>query len=101
MYFLFSLYSSDWKLYAYLNNQLTSIEGFTLDNALVFKKFDNEIVTLTTNLTLVYTGSNNEEIVSFKELNWSTEKGPLLDLTNSALIANLEYFATIYFSIKE
>lgn len=101
MYFLFSLYSSDWKLYAYLNNQLNSIEGFTLDNALVFKKFDNEIVTLTTNPTLVFTGSNNEGIVSFKELNWSTEKGPLLDLTNSALIANLEYFATIYFSIEE
>ena len=60
------LNSSDWKLYAYLNNQLTSIEGFTLDNALVFKKFDNEIVTLTTNPTLVYTGSNNEGIVSFK-----------------------------------
>jgi hypothetical protein len=41
---------------------------------LVFKKFDDEIVTLTTTPTLVYTGSNNQGIVSFKDLNWSTEK---------------------------
>ena len=93
--------SSDWKLYAYIDNQLTSTNGFILEDALVFKKFDDEIITLTTTPTLVYTGSNNEGLVSFKELNWSTEKGPLLDLTDNALEINEEYFATIYFSIEE
>ena len=44
------LNSSDWKLYAYINNPLTSANGFILENALVFKKFDNEIITLTSNL---------------------------------------------------
>lgn len=67
---------------------------------MVFKKFDDEVVTLTTTPTLVYTGSNNQGIVSFKDLNWSTEKGPLLDLTNDALVANEKYFATIYFYIE-
>mgnify|MGYP006939723880 CR=1 FL=1 len=95
------LNSSDWKLYAYINNPLTSANGFILENALVFKKFDNEIITLTSNPTLVFTGENNKGIVSFKELNWSTEKGPLLDLTNDALEANEEYFAAINFSIEE
>ena len=93
--------SSDWKLYAYIDNPLTSSNGFILDSALVFKKFDNEIIILTSNPTIVFTGTNNGGNVSFKELNWSTEKGPLLDLTNDALEANEEYFSTINFSIEE
>ena len=95
------LNSSDWKLYAYIDNPLTSSNGFILENALVFKKFNNEVITLNSNPTLVYTGENNGGIVSFKELNWSTEKGPLLDLTNDALEANEDYFSTINFSIEE
>lgn len=95
------LNSSDWKLYAYINNPLTSTNGFILENALVFKKFDDEVITLTSTPTVVFTGSNNEGLVSFKELNWSTEKGPLLDLTNDALEINEEYFSTIYFNIEE
>ena len=93
--------SSDWKLYAYIDNPLISSNGFILDSALVFKKFDNEIIILTSNPTIVFTGTNNGGNVSFKELNWSTEKGPLLDLTNDALEANEEYFSTINFSIEE
>mgnify|MGYP004629685671 CR=1 FL=1 len=95
------LNSSDWKLYAYINNPLTSTNGFILENALVFKKFDDEIVTLTKNPIIVFTGHNNKGVVSFEELNWSKEKGPLLDLTNDALEVNEEYFSTIYFSIEE
>ena len=95
------LTSSDWKLYAYINKPLTSLNGFTLEKALVFKKFDDEVITLTTTPTLVFVGNNNQGNVSFKELNWSTEKGPLLDLTNEALEVNEEYFATIYFNVEE
>ena len=95
------LNSSDWKLYAYINSPLTSANGFILENALVFKKFNDEIITLTSNPTLVFTGENNGGTVSFKELNWSTEKGPLLDLTNDALEVNEEYFAAINFNIEE
>lgn len=50
---------------------------------------------------MVYTGSNNNGIVSFNELTWLKEKGPLLDLTNDALEINEEYFATVNFSIEE
>ncbi len=95
------LNSSDWKLYAYINNPLTSPNGFVLENALVFKKFDDETVTLTNTPLLVYTGQNNQGVVNFEDLNWSKEKGPLLDLTNDSLEINEEYFATIYFYIEE
>lgn len=93
--------SSNWKLYAYINKPLTSSNGFILNDALVFKKFDDEIIKLTTYPKLCYTGKNNEGIVSYNELNWSKEKGPLLDLTNDAMEANEEYFSTIYFNIEE
>ena len=92
--------NTDWNLYAYVNNPLTSANGFTLEEALIFKKFDDEIITLTATPEIVYTG-NNEGTISYKEINWSKEKGPLLDLTNEGLEANEEYFATIYFNIEE
>ena len=95
------LNSSDWKLYAYIDKPPTSAVGYVLENALVFKKFDDSIIALTTTPVVVYTGTNNGGIVSFKNLNWSKEKGPLLDLTDDALEANEEYFATIYFNIEE
>ena len=92
--------NTDWNLYVYVNNPLTSANGFTLEEALIFKKFDDEIITLTANPEIVYTG-NNEGTISYKEINCSKEKGPLLDLTNEVLEANEEYFATIYFNIEE
>ena len=92
--------NTDWNLYVYVNNPLTSANGFTLEEALIFKKFNDEIITLTANPEIVYTG-NNEGTISYKEINWSKEKGPLLDLTNEVLEANEEYFATIYFNIEE
>ena len=95
------LNSSDWKLYAYIDKPLTSSTGFVLEKSLVFKKLDDNIIILSNTPTIVYTGSNSGGIVSYKELNWSKEKGPLLDLTFDALEANEEYFSTIYFSIEE
>ena len=95
------LNSSDWKLYAYINKQLTSTNGFVLDSSLIFKTFDDEIIVLNNTPTIVYKGNNNEGIVSFNEITWSKEKGPLLNLTDNAMEANEEYFATIYFYIEE
>ena len=95
------LNSSDWKLYAYINKPLTSSSGYILENALVFKKFDDEIIVLSTTPSIVYTGENNKGIVNFEDLNWSKEKGPLLDLTNDALVPNEEYFTTLYFYVEE
>lgn len=93
--------SSDWKLYAYINNPLTSINNFKLEKSLIFKKLDNTIITLSTTPEIVYIGNNNQGNVSYNEITWSTEKGPLLDLTNDALEINEEYFSTINFYLEE
>ena len=95
------LNSSDWKLYAYINNPLKSNNGFILSKALIFKKLDDEILILDTAPKLVYNGKNNNGNISYNEITWSREKGPLLNLTNDALEANEEYFATIYFVIEK
>ncbi len=93
--------SSDWKLYAYVDKVLTSTSGFVLNEGLIFKKFDDENIILTTSPKLVYTGKSNGGTPSYNELDWSTEKGPLLNLTNEALEVNEEYFSTVYFVLDE
>lgn len=88
------------------NKQKIVIDGtynnnrYTLTDALVFKKLDDEIIILNETPTLVFTGTNNEN--SKKTLiTWSKEKGPLLDLTNDALEVNEEYFAEVIFVLEE
>lgn len=88
------------------NKQKIVIDGtynnnrYTLTDALVFKKLDDEIIILNETPTLVFTGTNNEN--SKKTLiTWSKEKGPLLDLTNDALEVNEEYFVEIIFVLEE
>lgn len=93
--------SSEWKIYAYIENPLTSQGGYTLKNALVFKKLDNEVVILNESPTLIFTGTNNDGNAKMTLITWSKEKGPLLDLTNSALEANEEYFAEVIFVLEE
>lgn len=93
--------SSAWKLYAYIDKDLTSQLGFTLKDALVFKKFTNEIIFLTTTPTLVYTGEKTSDTPKLITLTYSKEKGPLLNLTDNPLQINEEYFANIYFTIEE
>lgn len=93
--------SSDWKVYAYIEKPLTSQAGYILPSALVFKKLDDEVVTLNETPTLVFTGTNNNGDAEKTLITWSTEKGPLLDLTNGALEANEEYFAEVIFVLEK
>lgn len=93
--------STNWKIYACIERPLTSQNGYTLEDGLVFKKFDNDIVVLDSNKTLVYTGSDNTNGVIKKDINWSKEKGPLLDLSNSYLEINEEYFVEIKLILEE
>lgn len=93
--------STAWKLYAYIDKNLTSQLGFTLKDALVFKKFTDEIIFLTTTPTLVYTGEKTSGTPQLITLTYSKEKGPLLNLTDNPLEVNEEYFANIYFTIEE
>ena len=95
------LNSTAWKLYAYINKSPTSQFGYVLDDALIFKKFDDEIVVLSETPKLVFTGTDNGGVALKTVLTCSKEKGPLLDLSNNYLEINEEYFADIYFQIEE
>lgn len=95
------LNSSNWRLFAYIDTPLTSLSGYLLEDALIFKKLTNENIILNETPQLVFqgvdTGGNPNKI----DLTFSEEKGPLLDLTNNALVANEEYFANIHFKVEE
>lgn len=93
--------STDWKVYAYIEKSLTSQRGYTLPDALVFKKLDDEVITLSETSALVFTGANNNRDSEITLITWSREKGPLLDLTNDALEINEEYFAEVIFVLEE
>lgn len=95
------LNSSNWRLFAYIDTPLTSLSGYLLEDALIFKKLTNENIILNETPQLVFqgvdTGGNPNKI----DLTFSEEKGPLLDLTNNAPVANEEYFANIIWTIEE
>lgn len=95
------LNSSNWRLFSYIDTPLTSLSGYLLEDALIFKKLTNENIILNETPQLVFqgvdTGGNPNKI----DLTFSEEKGPLLDLTNNALVANEEYFANIHFKVEE
>lgn len=93
--------SSNWKIYATLKKQFISQMGFILKDALIFKKFDNEIITLDETPKLVFNGSDNNGDVSNTIITFSKQMGPLLDLSNNSLEVNEEYFSEIYFKLEE
>ena len=93
--------STDWKVYAYIEKSLTSQGDYTLPDALVFKKLDDEVITLSETSALVFTGANNNRDSEITLVTLSREKGPLLDLTNDALEINEEYFAEVIFVLEE
>ncbi len=93
--------SSEWKIYAYMEKPLTSQNGYTLPGVLVFKKLNDETISLNETPSLVFNGTNNNGDAKRTLITWSKEKGPLLDLTNNALEVNEEYFAEVIFLLEE
>lgn len=66
--------STDWKVYAYIEKTITSQGGYTLPDALVFKKIDDEVIILSETPTLVFTGANNNGDSEITLVTWSREK---------------------------
>lgn len=95
------LNSIDCKIYAYIEKHLTSQEDYTLPDVLVFKKLDDEVITLNETPVLLFAGTNNNGDSEITLVTWSREKGTLLDLTNDALEINEEYFAEVIFVLEE
>lgn len=101
---------TSFKIYVSLEKEISSENGFTLEGAVIFKTFDEKIIILDENETLIYT---NEEDLESKDVNgdvngqvnvynltYSTDKGILLSLANNALEVNEEYITSIFWKIE-
>lgn len=92
--------STPWKLYVYFTNPMTSTNDSFLIDALVFKKFDDEIVTLKSTPVLVYEDDGSDGSVTIRKVTFSTEKGLLVDLKNNSLKTDEEYSTKIVWSLE-
>ena len=75
--------STQWYLYAYIDNPLTSLDKkHTLDNSLILVTDSNEIKTLGKNPTLIYSGTGNEGNTKTTEITWNKTTGILFQVIN-------------------
>lgn len=95
------LVSSKWKLYVHLSGPLTSDNGYTLSNAVIFKGIDDVEIKLNEVPTLVFTGQNNGGDTLVTNVTWSKEKGILLDMTDNYLEVNEEYSTKVIWNTEE
>lgn len=94
---------TSFKIYASLEKEIVSENGFILERAVIFKKLDDEIIYLNEDKNLVY---ENAEKLDAKEaqsyiLTYSTDKGILLSLESNALEVNEEYMTSVLWQIEE
>lgn len=95
------LVGSAWKLYINTVHPLVSENGFHLNNALIFKKFDNTSIILNEVPSLVLTGTDNSGSAEVYDITWSTNQGLLLNLENDFLEVGEEYQTKVIWNIEE
>ena len=91
--------SNTWNLYASIKSELTSTEGNTLNRSLVFIDKNNVIKTLSSEKTLIYTGTANDGKIKTTTITWNESEGILLQI-NNPLINNNEYKTNIDWNIE-
>ena len=91
--------STKWKLYINYVNPMISGDK-VLINSLKFKKFNNELINLTTNKQLVYESNSNNGNVEVSNITFSTDKG-LMIIPNKNLLVDEDYCTLIIWSIEE
>lgn len=94
------LNGSVWKIYASLKNSFKSDNNYTLDGAIVFKDFSDNLIVLDDTPSLVITGDDNGGIPIKKTITLSKEKGILLYLDNKYLEINEDYKTKIIWELE-
>ena len=94
------LNGSVWKIYASLKNSFKSDNNYTLDGAIVFKDFSDNLIVLNDTPALVITGEDNGGIPIRKTITLSKEKGILLYLDNKYLEINEDYKTKIIWKLE-
>lgn len=93
--------STTWNLYASIEKEPISENGFYLVSAVIFEKFDGDIISLSTTPILIFTSTDTNEDVKAYDITWSVEKGQLLSLEKNALEINEEYNTKVIWNIEE
>lgn len=86
--------SSNWYLYAYIDNPLTTVDTkHSLPESLIFVDTNNEIKTLGVNPTLVYSGTSNEGNTKTTNISWNENTGILFKIIEP--LYNGETYSTL------
>ena len=93
--------STNWRLLAKINRDLTSENGYTLPNSAVYISDSNEIIPLSQSETLVYTGENNNGTPKTTIITWDNDKGIVLRIANEYLENKEKYLAIITWILEE
>ena len=92
--------STNWKLYINFINPMMEKEGKVLVDSLLFKKFNDEFIKLTTNKKLIYESTSNNGNVEVSNVTFSIDKGLFLK-PNIDLLEDEDYSTIIIWSIEE
>lgn len=93
--------SSNWKLYASIDNNLTSDNEYVLTDSLVNVNSNSTIDILSDEPIIVYTGEDNQGITKITEIGWPQNEGILLRLENEPLYNSEIYKANITWYLEE
>ena len=70
--------SSNWYLYAYIDNPLSTADGkYSLPDSLIYVDKNNKITTLGNSPTLIFSGTENEGVTKTTDIEWKENSGIL------------------------
>lgn len=86
--------SSDWYLYAYIDNPLSTVSGeYTLPDSLIYIDDNNKIITLSNSPVLISSGTENEGITKTTNIEWKENTGILFKVIEP--LHNGESYSTL------
>lgn len=92
------IHSSNWKLYASINHDLSNKDD-VLEKSIIIKK-DDEIIVLDQEPKLIYTGVDNGGVIKTTNIIFKEDEGILLCI-NNPIKNNMVYSSIISYSIEQ
>ena len=91
---------TEWKLYTRFINPMIEKKGTVLVDSLMFKKFNNEVIEVSTNEKLIYESNSTSGDIEISKVTFSTEKGLLLSPSKN-LLESEDYSTIVIWSLEE
>ena len=91
---------TEFNLYLNYVNPMMTIDGKVLIDSLIFKKFDDEIITLRNEPKLIYQVKKTNNQVNIENITFSTDKGLLLRLDDDKYNLKDEFVTKFIWTIE-